>query len=340
MARIFFIIICFVTFFETLPAAAVDTDLFSDSMTASGTETSQIDFTKVIRMRTVNVNFDIFTGADEIPEFLSLNLFDDVHLKAVLTQIERSPSGGFAWIGFLDGVKESQVAIVVEGEKVSGTIIMPEFYYQIRHAENDLHLIREIDTSAFSASSKHLSAQGSLSQEMDVINLVNNERVIEGLHIYSADDRLTDAARGHSEDMAINNYFSHTSLDGRVFSQRITYAGYVWNQCGENMAAGYYTPQAVVNGWMNSPGHRANILHPSFCDIGVGYAYEEVSTYKHYWTQDFGRVQGVSECVSPPGLMGDFDEDGVVDGEDLAVLALDPALLNLSIFAQNYGRID
>ncbi len=340
MTRNFFIIACFVIFFETLPAAAVDTDLFSDSMTASGTETSQIDFTNAIRWRLVNVNFDIFAGADEIPEFLSLNLFDDVHLKVVLNHIERSPSGGFAWIGFLDGVKESHVTIVVEGEKVSGTIIMPEFYYQIRHTENDLHLIREIDASVFfSAPSKHLSAQGSLSQEMDVINLVNNERLIEGLHIYSADDRLTDAARGHSEDMAINNYFSHTSLDGRVFYQRITDAGYVWNQCGENIAAGYSTPQAVVNGWMNSPGHRANILHTSFCDIGVGYAYEEGSTYNHYWTQDFGRAQGVSECISLP-LMGDFDTDGVVDGADLALLALDPARLNLSIFAQNYGRID
>ena len=221
------------------------------------------------------------------------------------------------------------MTIVVEGEKISGTIIMPGLYYQIRHAENDLHLIREIDSSVlFPAASKPLSATVLLSQEMEVINLVNQERLIEGLHIYSPDDRLTDAARGHSEDMALNNYFAHTSLDGRAFFDRITDAGYFWSKCGENIAAGYSTPQAVVDGWMNSPGHRANILHPDFCNIGVGYAYDAGSSYRYYWTQDFGRAQG------------DFYADGVVDGSDLAVLAFNPALLDLSIFAQNYGRSD
>ncbi|MBL0731960.1 MAG: CAP domain-containing protein [Desulfosarcina sp.] len=340
MTRNFIIIAYFFLFFGTLSGAAVDTDLFSGSITLPGTEINQFDYPTVIRQRLVNVHFDIFSREYEIPKFLSLNLFDDVHLKAILNQVERSPSGGFAWIGFLDGVEESQVTIVVEGEKISGTVIMPGFYYQVRHAEDDLHLIREIDSSVFpQADSKPLSAKALLSQEMEVINLVNQERLIVGLHIYSPDDRLTDAARGHSEDMALNNYFSHTSLDGRTFSQRITDAGYFWNQCGENIAAVYSTPQAVVNGWMNSLGHKANILSSSFCDIGVGYASEEGSSYYHYWTQDFGRAQGVTECLPLP-LQGDLDVDGVVDGSDLAILALNPALLDLSIFVQNYGRSD
>ena len=97
------------------------------------------------------------------------------------------------------------------------------------------------------------------------------------------------AARDHSVDMATLNYFSHTSYDGRTFSQRISNAGYTgaypW---GENIAAGQGSPAAVVNGWMSSPDHCANIMNPGFRAIGVGYAFRPASTYGHYWTQNFG----------------------------------------------------
>jgi len=100
---------------------------------------------------------------------------------------------------------------------------------------------------------------------------------------------LRDAARLHSEDMGANNYFSHDSLDGRDFVDRILDAGYDMNgPVGENIAAGQNTPQAAVQGWMDSDGHCANIMNASFDEIGVGYAYDASSTYRHYWTQDFG----------------------------------------------------
>lgn len=100
--------------------------------------------------------------------------------------------------------------------------------------------------------------------------------------------QLRLAARGHSQDMAANSYFSHTSLDGRTFNQRITAAGYSGSPLGENIAAGYPTPQAVVAGWMASPGHCSNIMSGSYRSIGVGYAFLAGSAYGHYWTQDFG----------------------------------------------------
>jgi hypothetical protein len=98
--------------------------------------------------------------------------------------------------------------------------------------------------------------------------------------------------------MGRQNYFSHASLDGRTAGDRIEDAGYTWNTYGENIAAGQPTPEDVIDGWMSSSGHRANILDPNFCDIGVGYAYVAASTYRHYWTQDFGRRSGVGSC--PP----------------------------------------
>ena len=135
--------------------------------------------------------------------------------------------------------------------------------------------------------------------ESDVIDLVNLEREAQGLHPLSYDHQLAAAARGHSEDMGAQNYFSHTSLDGRTVPDRITAAGYSYNTYGENIAGGQPTPEDVIDAWMSSSGHRANILNSNFCDIGVGYIYQADSTYRHYWTQNFGRRSGTSSC---PGI--------------------------------------
>lgn len=99
---------------------------------------------------------------------------------------------------------------------------------------------------------------------------------------------LTTAAYGHSRDMADNNYFSHTSLDGRTFSQRITAAGYTWSRAGENIAAGYTSAQSVINGWMSSEGHCANLMDPNFRDMGLACARNPSSRYGWYWTQNLG----------------------------------------------------
>jgi|GEM_PF-2772293 len=137
--------------------------------------------------------------------------------------------------------------------------------------------------------------------ESEVIELVNVERQARNLHPLRYNQELTVAARWYSQDMGDQNYFNfdHTSLDGRKFNERISDAGYNYQTCGENIAAGYATPEAVVEGWMNSDGHRANILDPDYCDIGVGYAAVGGGQYYHYWTQDFGRRAGVTQCPAP-----------------------------------------
>ena len=135
--------------------------------------------------------------------------------------------------------------------------------------------------------------------ESEVIELVNVEREARNLHPLSYNQELTVAARLHSQDMADQNYFNHTSLDGREFYERIIDAGYNYRNCGENIAAGYASPEAVVEGWMNSDGHRRNILDPDYCDIGVGYAAVAGNQYYHYWTQDFGRRAGLTACPEP-----------------------------------------
>lgn len=102
-------------------------------------------------------------------------------------------------------------------------------------------------------------------------------------------DRLFSAAARHSRDMAANNYFSHTSLDGRTFSRRITDEGYGWSFAGENIAAGQPSVSAVMSGWLASPGHCANIMKAEFRDVAVSCVSQAGSSYGRYWTMSLAR---------------------------------------------------
>jgi uncharacterized protein YkwD len=100
---------------------------------------------------------------------------------------------------------------------------------------------------------------------------------------------LLQAASGHSSDMAQNNYFSHTSLDGRTMVQRVVATGYTYTALGENIAAGQATVESVITGWTNSPGHCANLMNSAFRDIGVACVRSDTASYGYYWTMDLGR---------------------------------------------------
>lgn len=120
----------------------------------------------------------------------------------------------------------------------------------------------------------------------EVLSLVNAQRTKNGLKALTLDSSLSKVAQAHSDDMAKNNYFSHTSLSGLSPFDRIKNAGISYKTAGENIAAGQKTPEQVVQGWMNSEGHRKNILNASFTKMGLGYATSN-SGYKTYWTQLF-----------------------------------------------------
>ena len=118
--------------------------------------------------------------------------------------------------------------------------------------------------------------------ENEVIRLVNEIRIKNRLNPLTADWELSRVARYKSQDMKDNNYFSHTSpVYGSPFNMMKNF-GISYKSAAENIAKGQKTPQAVVNSWMNSSGHRANILNPSYKKIGVGYVVNG-----NYWTQMF-----------------------------------------------------
>ena len=118
--------------------------------------------------------------------------------------------------------------------------------------------------------------------EEEVIRLVNQIRTQNGLKPLTANWELSRVARYKSQDMVDNRYFSHTSPTYGSPFQMIRSFGLSYRTAGENIAYGYRTPQAVVDAWMNSSGHRANILNGSYTQIGVGYV-----PSGNYWTQMF-----------------------------------------------------
>ncbi len=118
--------------------------------------------------------------------------------------------------------------------------------------------------------------------EQRVGELVNVERVKAGLKPLVLDESLSLKARVKSEDMAKNNYFSHNSPTYGTPFEMMQSMGVSYRSAGENIAMGQRTPEAVVQAWMNSEGHRKNILSPSFTHLGVGYIADG-----NYWTQWF-----------------------------------------------------
>jgi len=114
-----------------------------------------------------------------------------------------------------------------------------------------------------------------------VFQLVNQERVDRGLAPYAWNRELALASQRHAADMVANDYFSHTSLDGRNFVDRAEDAGYEGSPRGENIASGQGSAEAVMESWMNSEGHRNNILATGSNEIGIGLEERD-------WVQNFG----------------------------------------------------
>lgn len=140
------------------------------------------------------------------------------------------------------------------------------------------------DTSSSGQSGTGSDSQkaDNLSFEEQVVALVNEQRAANGLQPLTLNSALSNAARAKSQDMHDNHYFAHESPTyGSPFEMLASF-GISYRAAGENIAMGYATPEAVMNAWMNSSGHRANILNASYTQIGVGYVADG-----NYWTQEF-----------------------------------------------------
>jgi len=150
-----------------------------------------------------------------------------------------------------------------------------------------LFLATGVPVEAASRTAQVLKPVNQHRRAAQVLKLVNQHRRAAGCGELVRNTALARAAQAHARDMARNDYVSHTSLTGASFTTRMSQAGYRYSWAAENTAAGFRTPKAVVAAWMQSPGHRANILNCRLTESGVGYAYNRGSTYGAYWVQVF-----------------------------------------------------
>ena len=118
-------------------------------------------------------------------------------------------------------------------------------------------------------------------------HMANAFRVLHGVGILTWCDKAATAARLHSEDMATQNYVSHTSADGRLFYMRLRENGVLYSTCAENLCAGYYSGIGANNAWVNSSGHRANLLNANMDRCGIGFGYGADSDYRYYAVADY-----------------------------------------------------
>lgn len=130
----------------------------------------------------------------------------------------------------------------------------------------------------------HVSAPAS-SMAVKILSLVNQQRAAHGLSALTLNSALTASAQTYAERMASEHFFSHVAPDGTTFKQRNEAAGYTnWTWMGENIAYGQTSAEMVMSDWMNSQGHRENILNIHAKELGVGYA----GAGTRYWVQEFG----------------------------------------------------
>lgn len=142
-------------------------------------------------------------------------------------------------------------------------------------------------SSSEQSASSDLEAKDPSEFEKEVVELVNKERAKENLEPLKMHERLSSLARKKSQDMAKNNYFNHTSPTYGSPFDMMNQFNFSYSMAGENIAAGQRSPEQVVEGWMNSEGHRKNIMKDGFTHIGVGYVEGAGLPYKTYWTQLF-----------------------------------------------------
>ncbi|MFF3213413.1 CAP domain-containing protein [Streptomyces sp. NPDC002886] len=131
-------------------------------------------------------------------------------------------------------------------------------------------------------------SSGASGTESAVLSLVNKERAAAGCRALTVNSKLSAAARAYSDTMARSGVMSHTGPDGSTMTTRVEAAGYGWSRLGENIARGQADAAAVMKAWMNSPGHKANILNCGFKEIGIGFHKGDGGPW---WTQDFGTAR-------------------------------------------------
>ncbi|MDF2949870.1 MAG: putative Calcium-chelating exported protein [Sedimentibacter sp.] len=233
-----------------------------------------------------------YTNDNNLNYYISEIVNGNLKVKSVKVNGQTVDLNSVDWNILLNTAETQQVFTEVEKPAVNKTEIQKPAEPQqavvkqqtqptaVRPAEQQNSPVKE---AAVSPNTAKVSAN--LSYEQKVVQLVNVERQKAGLQPLTLNSEISNVARAKSKDMADNNYFAHQSPTYGSAGDMLTKFGIRWSAWGENLASGQRTPESVVTAWMNSEGHRANIMSPNFSRIGVGYVTNSGGT--PYWTQVF-----------------------------------------------------
>ncbi|MDE1465223.1 CAP domain-containing protein [Spartinivicinus poritis] len=229
----------------------------------------------IIQEKLITISTDFLASDVENLTQIKIMLFDNMSITANRGKIIHDILLSDLWVGSVEGIANSSVILAISATSISGKVKVFGRTFFI-HYFNGQQLLREVvEPNVIESWSNQIDE----TKEQRVYEIVNSERSASNLYPYNYDTKLARSSRLHSEDMAKNNYFSHTSRDGRSPFDRIKAQGYQYSRAGENIAAGASTAEQAMELWMNSSGHRAAILSSQYCDIGVGYS--SANRYKH-----------------------------------------------------------
>lgn len=138
------------------------------------------------------------------------------------------------------------------------------------------------------------AAPAPVTEAAQMYALLNQTRCQNGLRPLAASPQLEAAAAAHTQDMVTHNFFSHSGSNGSSVLDRVQAQGYALTFVGENLAAGNSTPDATFQQWLNSPGHRDNMLNASFTEVGLAHIAQGGTTYGHYWSLVLGNRTGAN----------------------------------------------
>ncbi|QJI37628.1 CAP domain-containing protein [Pseudomonas sp. ADAK13] len=194
----------------------------------------------------------------------------------------------------LSGPKNADAAMKAVRESFCRVVLDPQFIdIGVSNSGQDWRIVlaRPLLTSGLG------ETQTEGKKVLDLINAARQQPHQCGGQAFAAttplswNEALATAAAGHARNMANGNFFDHLDHDGRTPGDRAELAGYIGQQIGENIAAGMDTPRKVVDGWLASPGHCANLMNPQFREMGAAYAMDPKSDAGIYWTGLFGVQQ-------------------------------------------------
>jgi uncharacterized protein YkwD len=195
-----------------------------------------------------------------------------IPLRAV---VEVTPGYSITWDG------ENKDVHIDEVKVSSGNITTSSSSTASQTAQNTT------ETNSSQTLTAEQLAQLSTNAEHKVCELINSFRKENGLAELEWSDELAGIAREHSKNMAEQSFFNHINKEGKTPADRLVDAGIDFTAVAENIAAGEPTAEGVVRQWLNSEGHRANILDPDLTKVGIGFYADTNAQYKYYWTQTF-----------------------------------------------------